>query len=186
MFDIYSPHRGRYTPWRTDNVHPQYILLGGGIHPIDLILWAVNSSVEEVFGYSNKTCMPQFPADDCYILIMRFANDVVGKCFVTSGCSSPWWHPTWHRFFEAYGCDGTLHGGMLHRRGQEPVKLEDQSLRNVVGGHGWAGSVVDFLDLLDGKIDNPAPARKGAMNVAVCEALLEALQTGQPQRPERF
>jgi predicted dehydrogenase len=186
MHDIYSPNGSRHTPWRIDPVHPQNILLGGGIHPIDLILWAVESPVDEVYGYSNKKSAPEFPADDCYILVMRFANGVIGKCFVTSGCSGPRWHPTWHRFFEAYGAKGIVNDGMLHRRGEEPVRLEDRSSKNVAGGHGWAGSVTDFLDLLDGKIDNPVPGRQGARSVAVCEALLRAVQTGQPQKPEAF
>jgi predicted dehydrogenase len=186
MHDIYSSRGSRHTPWRVDLAHPQNILLGGGIHSIDLILWAVDSPVAEVYGYGNKTCSSEFPADDCYILVMRFTNGVIGKCFVTSGCSGPRWHPTWHRFFEAYGCDGTLHDGMLHRRGQEPVRLEDRSSENLAGGHGWAGSVTAFLDLLDHKIDNPVPAREGARSVAVCEALLTSIQTGRPWRPEQF
>jgi hypothetical protein len=79
-----------------------------------------------------------------------------------------------------------LHNGSLYRRGQEPVSLEDSSTGNVVGGHGWAGSVTDFLDLLEGKIANAIPSSAGANNVAVCEAGLKAAQSGRPQRPQWF
>jgi predicted dehydrogenase len=182
MSEWYSPQGKRHTPWRIDKENPQNILIGGGIHPIDLILWAVDSPVIEVSMFSNHKCVPDFPSDDCYILIMRFENGVLGKCHVTSGCSGP----TWHGFFESYGCDGTLHNGSLYRRGHEPVPLEDSSKGNVVGGHGWAGSVTDFLDLLDGKIANAIPSSAGANNVAVCEAGIKAAQTGQSQRPHWF
>ena len=178
----YWPHGSHHTPWRIDRDNPQNILLGGGIHPIDLILWAADSPVEEVYMYSSAKCVPEFPSEDCYILIMRFANGVLGKCHVTSGCSGP----TWHGFFESYGPTGTLKEGGLYRRGQEPRPLEDSSSGNVVGGHGWAGSVVAFLDLLEGKAGNPITSRAGANNVAVCEAGLIAAQTGQPQTPHWF
>ncbi len=178
----YSPQGKHHTPWRIHSENPQNILLGGGIHPIDLILWAVDSPVEEVCMYSSAKCVPEFPSEDCYILIMRFENGVLGKCHVTSGCSGP----TWHGFFEGYGRDGALREGSLYRRGQEPVALEDSSAGNVVGGHGWAGSVVDFLDLLEGKRANPISSKAGANNVAVCEAGLNAARTGQPQSPEWF
>ena len=57
--------------------------------------------------------------------------------------------------FESYGLTGTLKDGSLYRRDQEPVALADSSSGNVVGGHGWAGSVAAFLDLLEGKGENP-------------------------------
>lgn len=180
MTEYYLPRGRSHTPWRADAKHPQNILLGGGIHPIDLMLWAVEERVEEVFCYSNKKCIPEFPSDDCYLLVMRFANGVLGKCHVTSGCSGP----TWHRFFESYGDRGTLCDGRLLRRDAEPVELEKSSTVEAVGGHGWAESVTDFLDLLDGDIENPIPSKAGFNSVAVCVAGLEAIRTGQPQRPE--
>ena len=44
----------------------------------------------------------------------------------------------------------------------------------------------DFLDTLDGKISNPIPARVGARTVSICEAALNAIETGQPQVPDWF
>ncbi len=180
MTEYYLPRGRSHTPWRANAENPQNILLGGGIHTIDLMLWAVEEEVEEVFCYSNKKCIPEFPSDDCYILIMRFANGVLGKCHVTSGCSGP----TWHRFFESFGDRGTVSDGRLLRRDAEPVELQKSSTVEVVGGHGWAESVTDFLDLLDGDIENPIPSKAGFNSIAVCVAGLEAIRTGKPQRPE--
>ena len=83
-----------------------------------------------------------------------------------------------------YGTEGTLWNGKLYRRGVEPVTLPNVSDEAAVGGHGWGRSVIDFLDTLDGRIENPIPARTGARVVAVCEAGLESIRTGQPQKPE--
>ena len=180
MTEYYRPQGRSHTPWRADEENPQNILLGGGIHTIDLMLWAVEERVEEVFCYSNKKCAPEFPSDDCYLMVMRFANGILGKCHVTSGCSGP----TWHRFFESYGDHGTLSDGKLFQRDTEPVALKKSTAVEVVGGHGWAESVTDFLDLLDGKTENPIPSRAGFNSIAICIAGLEAIKTGKPQRPE--
>ena len=176
MWSYYSPQGERYTPWRADPVHPQDILLGGGCHAIDLIQWTVDSPVVEVSCYSNKISVPEFPADDCYILIMRFENGVLGKVHVTCGCSG---HGMGD-FLEIYGTQGTLTKGSLVRRDKEPIPVAGDTTDSVVGGHGWGGSVKDFLDAIDGKIDNPIPAEEGAKTVAVCEAAIESAKILKP------
>jgi len=181
MWDFYSPQGIYYTPWRADAKNPQNILLGGGCHAIDLMLWAIDSPVVEVFAYCNKLSIPEFPADDSYIVIMRFENGAMGKVFVTSGCSGH--GGPQGTFLDVYGTDGTIANGQFLRRNQEAKKLDNTSSGNVTAGHGWGGSVKDFLDLLEGKIPNPIPARAAARTVAVCEAALLAIRTGQPQKP---
>jgi len=181
MWSIYQPGEGRHTPWRIDRQHPQNILLGGGCHPIDSILSTVDSPVIEVFAYSSKMSVPEFPADDCYIVMLKFENGVLGKVFVSSGCSG---HGMGGGMLAIYGTEGTLWNGKLYRRGKEPVTLPNVSDEAAVGGHGWGRSVLDFLDTLDGRIENPIPARMGARVVAVCEAGLDSVRTGRPQKPE--
>ena len=181
MWTIYQPGERGHTPWRIDRENPQNILLGGGCHPIDNILSTVESPVEEVSAYSSKLSVPQFPLDDCYIVMLKFENGVLGKVFVSSGCSG---HGMGGGMLAVYGTEGTLWNGKLYRRGEDPVDLPNASDDAAVGGHGWGRSVVDFLDTLDGKLENPIPARIGARVVAVCEAGLESIRTGLPQKPE--
>lgn len=181
MWSIYQPGERRHTPWRIDPQHPQNILLGGGCHPIDSILSTVDSPVIEVFAYGSKMSVPAFPADDCYIVMLKFENGVLGKVFVSSGCSG---HGMGGGMLAIYGTEGTLWNGKLYRRGEEPVTLPNVSDEAAVGGHGWGRSVLDFLDTLDGRIENPIPARMGARVVAVCEAGLESVRTGRPHKPE--
>ena len=89
-------------------------------------------------------------------------------------------------FLAVYGTEGTLWKGKLYRRGEEPTSIEQPAADAVVGGHGWGRSVVDFLDLLDGKISNPIPARRGAHIVSVCAAALDSIRTKRPQAPHWF
>ena len=180
MSSIYQPDGNRHTPWRIDSENPQNILFGGGCHPIDNILSTINSQVVELFAYSSKECVPAFPADDCYILMLKFKNGVLGKVFVTSGCSG---EGIGGGLLAIYGDQGTLLHGKLHRRGKKPKTLRKLSRNTEVGGHGWGCSVVDFLDTLDGKRGNPISARIGARVVAICEAGLTSIRTGQPQVP---
>jgi len=182
MWSYYSQHGWTHTPWRADQEHPQNILLGGGCHPIDLILWTIDSPVVEVFAYANKMTVPEFPSDDCYILSLKFASGALGKVLVTSGCSG---HGMGGGMLAVYGAEGSLWQGKLYRRREEPVELEDQQ-GEIVGGHGWAGAVVDFLDVLEGKKPNPIPARFGAKTVAVCDAAFRSMASGKPEEPEEF
>ena len=89
-------------------------------------------------------------------------------------------------FLAVYGTEGTLWKGQLFRRGHEPVPIEESSAHEVIGGHGWGRSVVDYLNLLDGKISNPIPARWGARIVSICEAALDSIRTKRPQSPHWF
>ncbi len=183
MWAHYSQDGEHHTPWRTDPIDPQNILLGGGCHPIDLILNTVASEVVEVHAFSNKLSIPEFPADDCYIVTFRFADDTLAKVLITSGCSG---HGMGEGFLAVYGTEATLWQGQKIRRGSEPEPVEEAEEDTVVGGHGWGGSVRDFVALLSGEIENPVPLQAGARVVAVCEAALKSIETRQPQRPEWF
>jgi UDP-N-acetyl-2-amino-2-deoxyglucuronate dehydrogenase len=176
MWSYYSPKGHDYTPWRSDKNHPQNILLGGGCHPIDLMLWTVGSPVREVMCYSSKLSVPEFPSDDCYLVSLRFENGVIGKVTVSSGCSG---HGM-GEFLEIFGTEGTLSKGELRRRDADSVTIPAPTNDTVVGGHGWGGSVTDFLDTLDGKIANPIPLSEGAKTIAMCEAALESSRDGHP------
>ena len=187
MWSHYAPEGAHHTPWRIDKRNPQNILLGGGCHPLDLILWSVDSPVTEVYAYSNKLSAPMFPDDDCYIVILQFENGAAGKVYVTSGCSG---HGMGEGmgggFLAVYGTEGTLWKGKHYRRDHDPADIEEASADEIVGGHGWGRSVIDYLDLLDGKISNPIPASWGANIVSICASALESIRTKKPQTPHWF
>ena len=183
MWSYYNRKGENSTPWRADKKHPQNILLGGGCHGLDLMLWTMEGiPAKEVFCYSNHLSGSDLPIEDCYLVSILFKNGVIGKIFVTSGCNGAPWGP----MLEVYGSKGTLLDGKLYRRGKKPATLKEGRKFGSKGGHGWPAAVTDFLDTLDGKIKNPVPSRIAANNVAICEAALISMRTGKPVRPENF
>ncbi len=183
MWDWYSTEGKCHTAWRVDKQNPQNILMGGGCHGLDLMLWIMEGvPVTEVFAYSNHLSGSDIPTDDCFQVSMRFQNGVLGEIFAASGCNTGTCGP----MLDVYGQDGTLSDGKLLRRGHEPMKLKDTDDFKTKGGHGWPASVSDFLDTLDGKIENPVPSLVGARNVAICEAALISARDGGGQPVEWF
>ena len=181
MWHYYNPEGGTwYTPWRVDKKNPQNILLGGGCHGLDLMLWVMEGNpVQEVFCFSTDISESGFPIEDTYVVSMRFGDGALGKLFVTTGaCGAA------GPMFELYGTEGSSIDGLLMRRNETPAPLptpEDDG-----GGHGWPASVRDFLNFLSGDIENPVPSRFGAQNVAICEAAFTSMRTGKPVKPEQF
>ena len=123
LWSYYSKYGRTHTAWRANREHRQNIPLGGGGHPIDLILWTVGSPIVEVFAYGNKMTVPKFPSDDCYIISLQFQSGALGKVFVTSGCSG---HDMGGGMLAVYRAEGSLWQGTLYRRDEEPIELEDR------------------------------------------------------------
>lgn len=70
------------------------IVLGGGVHIIDLFLWLTGSRVIEVCAYGNQIASKgtQFRFPDMVTCILKFENGQVGKMSVNYGCVQPHFH----------------------------------------------------------------------------------------------
>lgn len=74
---------------------PNYsVMLGGGIHVVDLVLWLVGGRVVEVFAAGNKICSVDygFSTPDMVVAILRFDNGVLAKVAANFGCVYPHFH----------------------------------------------------------------------------------------------
>lgn len=61
---------------------PNYsVMLGGGVHMVDLLLWLTGDTVEEVAGFGTglATGDTDYHGDDTRIAILRFASGALGK-----------------------------------------------------------------------------------------------------------
>ena len=181
MWDYYNPSGGDYTPWRSDPDNPQNILFGGGVHPLDMILVIMEDvPVTDVYCAGNQLAGSGMPMEDCFIVTMTFANGVLGKLLVSSGCNG--WD--FGQMLEVYGVDGTIYEGTLYRRWKDPYELP--APERVGEGHGWNLTVVDFLDVIDGKKDNWMNSTCGIRNVSICDAAMKSLRSGQVEKVEWF
>lgn len=181
LWELYSPESPRHTPWRIDHASPQNVLLGGGCHPIDMILEGAAAPVVEVTAYANGMATPEFPAEDCYAVLMRFANGVLGNVIVSTGVNGVSFP---YGYFNAYGTEGTLLKDTIHKRGQAPETLQ-RSEPDPPSGHNWEASFSGFIDAVEGLRRVPAPLSVSATNVAVCEAAIRSAAAGRPEAPAR-
>ncbi|MCE2441547.1 MAG: Gfo/Idh/MocA family oxidoreductase [Candidatus Latescibacteria bacterium] len=79
----------RIKDWWVDDRNPHFGLMGGGVHPIDLLRWIVGD-IDEVFAISNHKVLAGFPHDDAYLMNFRFENGCMGKMAAFLGCQRPY------------------------------------------------------------------------------------------------
>lgn len=61
--------------WKVTKEKP---LVGGGVHPFDLLRWYVGNAVE-AFAYSNHKAYPEMSEDTTIVSVFEFESGVVGK-----------------------------------------------------------------------------------------------------------
>lgn len=89
---------------------PHYsVMLGGGIHIIDLILWLTRDSVTEVVAVGNGIASEgsSFHGRDMVAALLTFESGMIGKVSANFGCV----YPHFHRLV-VYGTEATFENGM--------------------------------------------------------------------------
>ncbi|MEZ4869798.1 MAG: Gfo/Idh/MocA family oxidoreductase [Caldilineaceae bacterium] len=177
------------TPWRSDPRAPQDILLGGGCHSMGILMWAMQTQVQQVFAYANDKAEPMLNINDCYLVSLRFQNGVVGKLIAASGNRGA--APTGGRLV-MYGANGTLWGGRLYRNNlaehkteivrdfKEEFKDHKPKVQGTRQVQYWAEQCSHFLDCIEGKAQPLTSVEEGARIVAALCAAIESARTGQP------
>ena len=177
------------TPWRTDSRSAQDILLGGGVHSMGILMWAMQTRAKQVFAYANHKAEPTLPINDCYLVSILFENGTIGKIIAASGNRGA--APTGGRLV-IYGTKGTLWGSKFYQNNFELKKTEVtrdfreefkeakpkvQGIRQV---QYWAEQCSHFLDCIEGKAQPQTTVEDGARIVAAICAAIESARTGQP------
>jgi UDP-N-acetylglucosamine 3-dehydrogenase len=192
LSELYGPE-GR-TPWRSDPKNPQDILLGGGCHPLGLLRWALGDEVDEVVAFANHLAEPSLPADDCYVLLLRFSQGTTGR--ITTAAGSRGKVPDGGHL-ALRGTAGSLWGGVLYRddehRGHDhpPIPVRDfhallasepPRVSDTKQVHYWAEQAQHFLDCVEGKATPMTTALDSARVVSALAAGVESARLGQPVR----
>ncbi len=73
------------TPWR----NKQNILLGGGIHPIDLMMHIVDDNVDEVFAVASLGHDEEYKLPDLYEIFLMFSSGILGYVNVNARTPVP-------------------------------------------------------------------------------------------------
>jgi len=93
--------------WRGE-IADYSVMLGGGIHMIDLLLWLSGRQVVEVSATGNKICSEgyHFHTPDLVVAILRFDDGMLGKVTANFGCVYPHFHK-----ISIYGTAATFENG---------------------------------------------------------------------------
>ena len=85
------------------------VILGGGIHIIDLMLWLVGEDIDEVAAYGNSIASEKtnFRYNDMVVSVLKFNNGMVGKISANFGCIMPHFHS-----LSIYGTNATFINGL--------------------------------------------------------------------------
>jgi len=176
--------------WRKDPVYLREPVIGGGCHAMDLLRWIVGDPTE-VFAYSNRKVLTDWPVDDCTISILKYPNDVIGKVLVSIGCKRPYTMRT--QIFGTKGTiltDNTSNTLTLYKAFEYAdtgkTKYLPTEIPVVLNNHNMTAEIKDMCDVILGKMPLEIDAIEGANTVAVCRAAVDSAATGLPVKPQYF
>ncbi len=154
------------------------VVLGGGVHIIDLFLWLTGSRVKEVKAYGNQIAShgTQFRYPDLVSAIMQFENGMTGKLTVNYGCVQPHFHN-----LMVYGTEATYVNdrefGKLYTSRDPEVPYEKMT-QPYPGVH--KGDLLDdFIDAIVNDREPQVCSRDIFEAISICLAIDESLQ-GEP------
>ena len=167
--------------WR-GSIADYSVMLGGGIHMVDLLLWLSGRRVVEVSAAGNKICSAgyNFATPDMVVAILRFDNGMLGKVAANFGCVYPHFHK-----LSVYGTEATFENG------RETASLYNSRDRDTpdIGKIDTAYPGIEKGDLIPGFIDairGTGSAEIGESEVfatmEVCLAIDRSLREGAPVR----
>ncbi|NJB67095.1 putative dehydrogenase [Desulfobaculum xiamenense] len=116
--------------WR-GGIRDYSVMLGGGVHMADLMLWVLGERPHTVRATGNRICTASraMGFDDFSAAELRFPSGVVGRLTANFGCVQPHQH-----VFRVYGTGGTFHfddaGARMYASrspDRPPVRLHESS-----------------------------------------------------------
>lgn len=166
--------------WR-GRIESYSVVLGGGIHVVDLLCWLIDAPVVEVSAFGNKFCSigSSFTGPDMVVALLQFSNGVVGKVCTNFGCVYPHFHK-----LSVYGTEATfenrLDGGFIFKS-----RNSIDSPRKLVSdypGLSKADLIPSFVSAIRGE-GNAIVAENDVLNTAaICLAIDKSLKSGQVEK----
>jgi len=160
---------------------PNYsVMLGGGIHVVDLLIWIVASRVTEVTAVGNKFCSrgAGFETPDMVSALLRFENGVVGKVSANFGCVYPHFHKV-----SLYGTQGTIENGITGGvicRSRDP-KESPELLTSAYPGVSKGDLLPGFIDSIQCGGHFEVSEVDVFSTIATCLAIDRSLVTGKAE-----
>tara|TARA_E500000318_G_scaffold52596_1_gene49042 strand:- start:1648 stop:2673 length:1026 start_codon:yes stop_codon:yes gene_type:complete len=163
--------------WRGD-IKDYSVMLGGGIHMVDLLLWLLESPIVEVQAIGNKLCSANssFSTPDLMIALLRFENGAIGKVAANFGCVYPHFHKV-----ALYGTKGTFEndrsGGQFvtsRNPDEEPYRLT-----SLYPGAAKGDLIPSFVRAITGQGNSVVTEQDVFRAVSTCLAIDKSYRTKQ-------
>ncbi len=161
---------------------PEYsVMVGGGVHMVDLLIWLVGRRVVEVHAMGNRICSEGSPFHgmDMALATLRFENDVIAKVTANFGCV----YPHFHRV-SLYGTESTFENRMddaiVYRSrdpGTPPVRVGTP-----YPGVDKGALIPGFIDTVLGSGESDVDESAVFETMSTCFAIDRSLQEGRPVR----
>lgn len=157
------------------------VMLGGGVHMIDLVLWLTGEQPVEVtaFGSGLASQKTSFQGNDMALALLRFESGLLVKI----GANFASVHPHYHRLF-VYGTQATFANPLedivgpalfwTDRDPGRPPKTVDEAYPGVEKGD----LLPAFLDAIQGRGEPDVTEREVFATLATCLAIEASIQSG--------
>ena len=168
----------KITEGRRGRVPHYSVMLGGGVHLIDLMMWLTGARVTEVaaFGGRIATAGRDLPFDDAVTAILRFESGAIGKVSANFGCV----YPHFHRL-SVYGTEATFEndvgGGRLFTS-RDPAEAP-HAIDSPYPGTNKGDMLAAFVDAILGRGEPEVPATEVLATMFACLAIEDALHAGE-------
>jgi predicted dehydrogenase len=177
---------GDYNYGRLQKIHagwrgemPGYsVMLGGGVHLVDLLLWLTGEKVVEVAAFGNRICSEgsHFKQNDMEMAILRFESGLVGKISANFGCVYPHFHE-----LRLYGTRATFVNGLKNAALYTSRNLEEQPkiIADPYPGANKGDLIHNFVDSIVNNVDSEVSSEEIFSTMSVCFAIEEAIHTSK-------
>lgn len=158
--------------WRGD-LDFYSVVLGGGIHLIDLFLWLTGDRVTEAAACGNRISSrgSKFRYNDMVVCILKFASGMTGKLGVNFGCVQPHFHN-----LAVYGTSGTFVNGrdcgLLYR--SRDSETAPAALYSAYPGMHKGDLIASFVDAVLDHVEPEVTADDVFRAMSVCFAIERA------------
>ncbi|HEY2602630.1 MAG TPA: Gfo/Idh/MocA family oxidoreductase [Thermoleophilaceae bacterium] len=170
--------------WRGD-LDTYSVMLGGGVHVVDLLLWLTGEKVVSARASGNRitTEGTKFRFNDLVVALLELESGAVAKVAANFGCVHPHFHDV-----QLFGTDGTFVNGQesasLYVKGADgPVREQVDAPYPGVGKGVLIGS---FVEAAAGGPPPLVTAQEVFDVMAVCLAIDRSAETGDAVPVETF
>lgn len=170
--------------WR-GGIKDYSVMLGGGVHIVDLAMWLTARRIVEVhaFGSDIASRGSRFKGSDVVVAAVKFEDGAVGKLAANFGCVEPHFHR-----LTVYGTQATFENTrgaarLYHSRDPQQQPEELATAYPAVAKGALIPSFVDAI-LRNGRPD--VDENEVFETMAVCHAIDRSLAAGAPVRVSYF